>query len=72
VKIAETYLVEDEAVDAEAFVNRASGLMEAVTDYWVQVASKPSFPPSLPPSLLHVCAALSYLTLPPLPPSLPP
>jgi len=37
VKIAETYLVEDEAVDAEAFVNRASGLMEAVTDFWVQV-----------------------------------
>lgn len=37
VKIAETFLVEDQAVEAEAFVNRASGLMEAVTDYWVQV-----------------------------------
>jgi hypothetical protein len=28
VKIAETFLAEDEAVDAEAFVNRASSLME--------------------------------------------
>lgn len=36
-KIAETYLVEDEAVDAEAFVNRASALMEAVQDYWLQL-----------------------------------
>lgn len=29
VKIAETYLADDEAVDAEAFVNRASSVMEA-------------------------------------------
>ena len=28
VKIAETYLADDEAVDAEAFVNRASAVME--------------------------------------------
>ncbi|GAB5034752.1 cop9 signalosome complex subunit 4-like [Nannochloropsis oceanica] len=60
VKIAETYLVEDEAVDAEAFVNRASGLMEAVTDYWVQLRYRVTYAKVLDANRKFLEAALRY------------
>ena len=47
-------------MDAEAFVNKASGLMEAVREYWVQLryrvtyakASSPTHPPTHLPTCL--------------------
>ncbi|TFJ80129.1 hypothetical protein NSK_008686 [Nannochloropsis salina CCMP1776] len=60
VKIAETFLVEDQAVEAEAFVNRASGLMEAVTDYWVQLRYRVTYAKVLDANRKFLEAALRY------------
>ena len=54
-KIAETYLAEDEAVDAEAFVNRASSLMEV----------RPSVSVRPPPCLSGLPTRSNQLTMRP-------
>ena len=63
IKIAETYLADDETVDAENFVNRASGLMEAVDDWLLQLRYRTTYARVLDSNRKFLEAALRYYEL---------
>mmetsp|Transcript_18330 Transcript_18330/g.24187 ORF Transcript_18330/g.24187 Transcript_18330/m.24187 type:complete len:403 (-) Transcript_18330:374-1582(-) len=63
VKIAETYLEDDETVDAEAYVNRASALMHAVDDWALQLRYRVTYARVLDSNKKFLDAAMRYYEL---------